>query len=109
MHEPDPSSDSIYEEQMQLAERELSSFIAAVTALYGLDQVELAAENWLNELERIDTPPRSEKRDWRAVTIAAATRLADRLNAKSTARLEVRPDGGQDRFQVGDATGLGSS
>jgi hypothetical protein len=33
-----PFPDSIYEEQMLLAERELSSFIAAVTMLYGLEQ-----------------------------------------------------------------------
>jgi hypothetical protein len=35
MDEHKSLSDSIYEEQTYLAERELSSFIAAVTELYG--------------------------------------------------------------------------
>lgn len=82
MNEHDSFSDSIYEEQMQLADRELSSFIAAVTALYGRDQSELAAQDWLDESELMDSPPRSDERDWRAVTIAAAARLANRVNPK---------------------------
>ena len=83
MSDPDQFSDSIYEEQMQLAKRELSSFIAAVTELYGPRQAELAAEDWLDESEVMDSPPRSEERDWRAVTIAASARLANRVNAKA--------------------------
>lgn len=82
MSDPDQFSDSIYEEQMQLADRELSSFIAAVTELYGRQQAELAAEDWLDESDLMDGPPRSEERDWRAVTIAAAARLANRISAK---------------------------
>jgi hypothetical protein len=35
MNERDSFSDSIYEQQTHLAERKLSSFIAAVTELYG--------------------------------------------------------------------------
>jgi hypothetical protein len=88
MDEPDPFSDSIYEEQTHLAERELSSFIAAVTKLYGPEQAKLAAEDWLDESELMDSPPRSEERDWRAVTIAASARLANRVNA-SPASAEV--------------------
>lgn len=68
---------------MQLADRELSSFIAAVTELYGRQQAELAAEDWLDESELMDGPPRSEERDWRAVTIAASARLANRVNANA--------------------------
>ena len=82
MSDPDQFSDSIYEGQMQLAERELSSFIAAVTQLYGRQQAEFAAQDWLDESDLMDSPPRSEERDWRAVTIAASARLADRVNAK---------------------------
>lgn len=78
----DSFSDSIYEEETLLAERELSSFIAAVTKLYGPDQAKLSAEDWLDESEVMDSPPRSEERDWRAVTIAASARLANRVNAK---------------------------
>ena len=83
MNERDSFSDSSYEEQTHIAERELSSFIAAVTELYGPQQAGLAAEDWLTESELMDTPPRSEARNWRAVTIAAAARLANRVNVKA--------------------------
>jgi len=84
-HEPDPFSDLIYEEQIQLAERELSSFIAAVRASYGPEQAELSVEDWLEESELIDSPPRSEARNWRSVTIAASARLANRVNLSPSA------------------------
>ena len=74
-------SDSIYEEQVHLAERELSSFITAVTKLYGPEQAKLSAEDWLDESEIMDSPPRSEVRNWRAVTIAASARLVNRWDA----------------------------
>ena len=48
-------SDSIYEEQVHLAERELSSFIAAVTNLYGPEQAKRSAEDWLDESEIMDS------------------------------------------------------
>jgi len=79
MHESGPFSDSIYEEQTHLAESELSSFIAAVKASYGPEQAKLSAGDWLEESELMDSPPRSETRDWRSVTIAASARLANRV------------------------------
>jgi hypothetical protein len=100
MNEHEAFSDSIYEEQVHLAERELSSFIAAVTASYGPEQAKLSAEDWLDESELIDGPPRSERRDWRAVTIAASARLANRVNARSippSARSIVSETGGRGR------------
>ena len=84
MNEPDTFSDSIYEEQTHLAERELSAFIGAVTKLYGSEQARISAEDWLEESELMDSPPRSEERDWRAVTIAASARLANRVNVSTT-------------------------
>lgn len=76
-------SNSIYEEQAHLAESELSSFVASVAKLYGPGQASLSAEDWLNELELMDSPPRSEPRNWQAVTIAASARLASRVDAAS--------------------------
>ena len=76
-------SDSLYEEELLLAERELSSFLAAVAELYGQGQAGLSAEDWLHESALMDDPPRSEARKWRAVTIAAATRLANRVHART--------------------------
>lgn len=80
MKEHEAFSNSLYEELTQLAEREFSSFIAAVTKLYGQEQAVRSAEDWLDELDLMERPPRSESRDWRAVTIAASNRLASRLN-----------------------------
>jgi hypothetical protein len=84
MREPDPFSDVIYQEQAHLAESELSSFIAAVEASYGREQARLSAEDWLEESEVLDSPPRSENRNWRAVSVAASARLADRVRARAT-------------------------
>jgi len=81
MNTKDSFSSSIYADQMQIAERELSAFISAVTELFGPDQAKLSAEDWLEESELLDSPPRSVGRNWRAVTIAASVRLANRLNA----------------------------
>jgi len=74
-------SDVTYQEQTHLAERELWSFIAAVTKLYGPEQARISAEDWLDESDLMDSPLRSELRSWRAVTIAASARLASRLTA----------------------------
>ncbi|MGO9540273.1 MAG: hypothetical protein ACLPN2_06730, partial [Terriglobales bacterium] len=66
-------------DQMHIAERELSAFIRAVTQLFGPEEAELSAEEWLDESELTDSPPWSTSRNWRAVTIAASARLANRL------------------------------
>lgn len=85
-------SDSFCEEQTLLAERELSSFIAAVTASYGPQQARLAAEDWLDESALMGNPRSPKPEDWRGVTIAAAARLANRINAK-VAMPDCRPVG----------------
>lgn len=82
MRKADFFSDSIYEEQTHLAEHELSSFIAAVKASYGPEQAKVSADDWLEESEIMDSPPRSEARNWHAVTVAASARLADRIQVK---------------------------
>lgn len=79
----EPFSDSIYQEQTQLAERELAAFLGAVTELFGPEQARLSEKDWLDEAELMDSPPLSTVRDWRAVTIAASARLVRRLNAAS--------------------------
>jgi hypothetical protein len=79
-------SDSMYEEQTYLAERELSSFVTDVTRLYGLEQAKCSEEDWLDESELMDSPPRSEARNWHAVTIAASARLAHRVDVGASVR-----------------------
>jgi len=85
---------STYAEQMRIAEHELSAFIGAVTQLFGPEQAGLSTEDWLDESELMDRPPLSSSRNWRAVTIAASARLANRLAApqhrKSDGRLVQR-------------------
>jgi hypothetical protein len=65
---------------IRLAEREFSAFISAVKELLIPDQAQLSAVDWLDELELMDGQPGSTRRPWRAVTIAASARLANRLN-----------------------------
>ena len=72
-------SNSTCAEQMLMAERELSAFISAVTELFGPEQAKLSADDWLEESELRDSPPRPTSRYWRAVTIAASARLANRV------------------------------
>ena len=81
MNEQELFSYSIYEEQTHLAEDELSAFISAVLDRFGPEQARRATEDWLEEEELIDTPPRSTSRDWRSVTIAASARLSSRIEA----------------------------
>jgi hypothetical protein len=73
-------SNSLHCDQMYLAERELSAFIAAVAELFGPEQARFSAEDWLDESDLMDSPPRPSSRDWRTVTVAASARLASRLN-----------------------------
>ena len=80
MTQSESFSNSLYTDQMHLAERELSAFIAAVAELFGAEQARMSVEDWLDESGLIDVSPRSTHQDWRAITIAASLRLANRLN-----------------------------
>jgi len=80
MHSREQFCDSTCAVQMYMAEGELSSFMRAVTQLFGSEEAKLAVEDWLDESESMDNPPLSTSR-WRAITIAASARLASRLAA----------------------------
>jgi hypothetical protein len=69
---------STCEDQIKMAERELLAFIRAVTELFDPEQARLSTEDWLDELELMDRPHPATSRDWRAVTVAASARLANR-------------------------------
>jgi len=81
MNTKESFSNSICKQQTQMAEREFSAFISAVRELLGPDQAELSAVDWLDESELMDSQRGYTCRDWRAVTIAASARLANRLSA----------------------------
>ncbi len=89
MNTRDSFSSSIYADEMHVAERELSAFVSAVTELFGPDQAKLSAEDWLDESELLDSPPRSVSRNWRAVTIAASARLANKVDAALHHRISL--------------------
>jgi hypothetical protein len=65
-----------------MAERQLSAFSAAITQLFGSEQAELSAEDWLRELVETDALP-SSAREWRLFTAKVSARLASRLNASA--------------------------
>jgi len=67
---------------MTTAERELSAFFTAVTELFGSEQAQLSAEDWLHELIKIDGLPTSA-REWRLISAKVSTRLASRVSASS--------------------------
>jgi hypothetical protein len=73
----DSFRNSTCEGQSNMAERDLSVFIRAVTELFGPKQARLSTQDWLDELELKDMPHRATSRDWRAVTVAASARLAN--------------------------------
>jgi hypothetical protein len=63
---------------MGMGERELAAFFSAVTKLFGSEQAELSAEDWLRELMAINDLPAST-RQWRLLTVKVLSRLASRL------------------------------
>jgi hypothetical protein len=83
----DSFSLSIYDNQMQIEECELSAFVRVVTELYGPEQARISEKDWLDESDLLDDPPRSEIRNWHSVTIAASARLADRLTVPLPERI----------------------
>jgi hypothetical protein len=64
------------------AEKELSAFLTAVNELFGAEQARQASEDWIGELAQTDLANRAPVIDWRRVTIAAAARLAGRVNGQ---------------------------
>jgi hypothetical protein len=81
-YEPSKNSNHPCPELATMAERELSAFFNAITQLFGSEQAELSAEDWLRELIEIDALPASA-REWRVISAKASTRLAGRVSASS--------------------------
>jgi hypothetical protein len=70
-------------ELSNMAGRELAAFCKAVTELFGPEQAELSAEEWLLELNKIEHLPASA-REWRSLTARASAALANRVNVPVT-------------------------
>ena len=82
LHKPSKHHTADCRELATVAEQELGAFFRAVTKLFGSEQAELSAEDWLYELETSTGIPAS-MREYRLITIRVAARLADRANYKS--------------------------
>jgi len=82
--QPNSSDAWDFENLSALAALELGAFMTAVSDLFGPDEGRLAAEEWLQELESSNVLSVSTPAAWRSITIAAAARLAVRLNAHLT-------------------------
>jgi len=81
-YKPPKNSNPPCAELIPMAERELSAFFNAVTQLFGSEQAELSAEDWLHELIEIDSLPASA-REWTRITAKVSTRLPNRASASS--------------------------
>ena len=81
-HKPFQNHNSQCADLITMAERELSAFFKAVTQLFGSEQAELSAGDWLRELIAVDGLPASA-REWRLITARISTRLASRVNTSS--------------------------
>ena len=81
-YKPSQHSSARCADLMTMAERELSAYFNAVTQLFGPEQAELSAEDWLHELIETDALPASA-REWRLITAKISTRLPNRVSASS--------------------------
>jgi hypothetical protein len=81
-YKPSNNSNHPCPDLAMMAERELSAFFNAVTQLFGSEQAELSAEDWLHELIESDGLPASA-REWRLITTKVSTRLASGVNSSS--------------------------
>jgi hypothetical protein len=82
-----------YKDEVHVEDGELSAFLNAVKKTFGAEQAGLAAKDWLDESDIMDSPPRATGRDWRAITIAASARLENRLkHDPESAVLVASPD-----------------
>lgn len=70
--------DPICGDLMAMAERELASFVKAVTKMFGSEQAKLSADDWLHELMNASVLPAST-RQWRQLTAKVTQRLASRM------------------------------
>jgi hypothetical protein len=61
------------------AEKELAAYARAVQELFGSVEARQSIEDWREELQWMDWPSGERIPDWRRVTIAAAKRLASRV------------------------------
>jgi|HubBroStandDraft_6_1064221.scaffolds.fasta_scaffold658036_2 hypothetical protein len=75
---------------MRMAEQELAACFRAVTELFGSEQAEVSAKEWLHELMASHPLPDSS-RQWRDITIKVLARLASRVHPASLSTSTASP------------------
>jgi hypothetical protein len=76
-------------ELLSMAQRELTAFFRAASALFGKEQAELSVEDWLREVEANRTLPAST-REWRQVTVKVIAQLAERCGRSNVIPTNAR-------------------
>ncbi len=74
---------------MTMAERELATLFNVVRELFGSDQADLSAEDWLQELNASNGLPASA-REWRLLTVKVFARLASRVKSTAAAPAQIQ-------------------
>ena len=66
-------------QQISIPERELLEFVSAVSELFDPARSSFVREIWLDALATMETMPSPASSEWRLVTLAAWTRLAQHV------------------------------
>jgi hypothetical protein len=82
------------------AENELAALYCAVTRLFGFEQAELTAEDWLRELEIMEWPPEVAIPNWRLLSAKAVSRLAERIGGRHYLCEAAESGSGRDRLRT---------
>lgn len=77
---PSKAANAHSADSMTIAERELGAFFNAVAQLFGREQADRSAEDWLRLLAEMNALP-SSRRGWRSITIRALAELGQRVGA----------------------------
>ncbi|HEX4229470.1 MAG TPA: hypothetical protein VHZ07_12435 [Bryobacteraceae bacterium] len=83
--------DSSFAQVAKAAERELGAFLFAVEQMFGIEEVQRAADLWIKGIERADTITTDTEKSLRQITIQAAYQLArDAAAFRSLVRCALR-------------------
>ena len=77
------NQDGVLARQIDMAQRELGAFLYVVGESYGPEEAAISADDWLDALTALDWVGEPTPSDWRLITIAAAGRLASRINRQA--------------------------
>jgi hypothetical protein len=74
-----------------MAEQELTALFHAVQELYGSEQANLIARDWLDDIAAMSSLPAST-REWRQITVKTLAQLATRVSPQHTLEKYLQPE-----------------